>query len=121
MPSQRIVLGIGLAVLLVVSAASIGFDVKSRSDAAWVDHTFGVLKKLSDVRLLTRRAESAARGFVLTNDPNLVKDFPARLDLDCHGMNREVRVNRFGDTMPGIKAADHRLADMPARTSRSVT
>jgi signal transduction histidine kinase/CHASE3 domain sensor protein len=75
MPSQRIVLGIGLAVLLIISAASIGFDVKSRSDAAWIDHTLGVLKKLSDMRLLTRRAESAARGFVLTNDPNLVKDY----------------------------------------------
>jgi signal transduction histidine kinase len=75
MPSQRIVLGIGLAVLLIISAASIGFDVKSRSDAAWIDHTLGLLKKLSDMRLLTRRAESAARGFVLTNDPNLVKDY----------------------------------------------
>jgi CHASE3 domain sensor protein len=75
MPSQRVVLGIGLAILLVISAASIGLDVKSRSDAAWVDHTLGVLKKISDTRLLIRRAESAARGFVLTDDPNFVKEY----------------------------------------------
>jgi signal transduction histidine kinase/CHASE3 domain sensor protein/CheY-like chemotaxis protein len=75
MVSQRAVLGIGLAILLVISAASIGLDVKSRSDAAWVDHTLQVLQKLSDMRLLISRAESAARGYVLTNDPNLVKEF----------------------------------------------
>jgi signal transduction histidine kinase/CHASE3 domain sensor protein len=75
MPSQRIALGTGLAVLLVISAASISLDVKSRSDAAWVNHTLGVLKKLSDMRLLLRRAESAARGFVLTNDPNIVREY----------------------------------------------
>src|SRR3982074_3537040 len=75
MPSQRAILAIGLAVLLAISAASIGLDVKSRSDAAWVDHTLGVLKKMSDLELLVRRAESAARGYALTNDPGLVKEY----------------------------------------------
>jgi PAS domain S-box-containing protein len=75
MPSQRVILGIGLAVLLIISAASIGLDVKSRSDAAWVDHTLAVLKKISDLRLLTRRAESAARGYALSNDSNFVREY----------------------------------------------
>src|SRR5712664_566846 len=75
MPSQRAIPGIGLAVLLIISAASIGLDVKSRSDAAWVDHTLGVLKKISDMRFLILHAESAARGFVLTNDTNLVNQY----------------------------------------------
>jgi PAS domain S-box-containing protein len=75
MPSQRFILGIGFAILLVITAASIGLDVKSRSDVAWLDHTLGVQKKISDLRLLTRRAESAARGFALTNDPNLLKEY----------------------------------------------
>ena len=75
MPSQPIFLGTGLAILLVISAASIGLDVKSRSDVDWVDHTLGVQKKISDLRLLARRAESAARGFALNNDPNLVKEY----------------------------------------------
>src|ERR1700674_2843516 len=75
MPSQRLILGIGLTILLVISAASIGVDAKSRSDTAWVDHTLSVEKKISDLQLLIRRAESAARGFVLTSDPHFVKEF----------------------------------------------
>jgi PAS domain S-box-containing protein len=75
MPSQRVIVGIGLAVLLMISAASIGLDVEARSDAAWVNHTLRVLMKLSDLRLLVRRAESSARGFGLTKDTNLLKDF----------------------------------------------
>jgi hypothetical protein len=39
MPSQRIILGIGLAILLVISSASIGMDIKARSDIASVDQT----------------------------------------------------------------------------------
>lgn len=87
MRSQRFILGIGLAVLLVISAASISLDAKSRSDAAWVDHTLGVEKKLSDTLLLIRRAESAARGFVLTNDPHFVKEF-GELRPNCTGIRR---------------------------------
>jgi signal transduction histidine kinase/CHASE3 domain sensor protein len=75
MPSQRIILGIGLVILLIISAASIGLDVKSRSDQAWVDRTLGGLKKLTEMQLLVRRAESAARGFALTSDPNFVKEY----------------------------------------------
>jgi PAS domain S-box-containing protein len=72
---QRAILGAGLAILLIVSAASIGLDVRSRSDAAWVNHTLEVLKKLTETRLLLRRAESAARGYVLSGIPSLLEDF----------------------------------------------
>src|SRR5215207_7959716 len=75
MPSQRLILGTSLAILLMISAASIGLDLKSQSDKAWVDHTVGVLKKIADMRLLVRRAESAARGFALIGDPNLTTEF----------------------------------------------
>ena len=75
MPSQRIILGIGLAILLVISAASIGLDLKSRADTASVDHALEVLKRISDIRPLLRRAESAARGFALTGNPDFVKEY----------------------------------------------
>lgn len=75
MPSQRIILGIGLAILLVIGAASIGLDLKSRSDTESLDKTLGVLKRISDMRPLLRRVESAARGFALSNDPEFVKDY----------------------------------------------
>ena len=75
MPSPRLLLGTSLAILLVISAASIGLDLKSQSDKAWTDHTVGVLQKISDVRLLVRRAESDARGFGLIQDPNFETEF----------------------------------------------
>ena len=73
--SQRLTLGIGLAALLVISAASIAMDVKSRADAVWVDHTLDVVNKLTDLHLLVRKAESTARGFAVTNDENLAREF----------------------------------------------
>ncbi len=72
---QRVILGVGLAVLLIISAASISFDIKSRSDAAWVNHTLEVMNEISEVRLLVRRAESAARGFALNGAANFVDEF----------------------------------------------
>ena len=75
MPSPRLILGASLAILLVISAASIGLDLKSQADKAWVDHTGVVLKQMADMRLLIRRAESAARGFALIGDPNLATEF----------------------------------------------
>src|SRR5436190_21130967 len=74
MPSQRIILGTGLAILLLIGAASIGLDLKSRSDTASVDRALEVLKRISDMRPLLRSAESAARGFAATGDPEFVRE-----------------------------------------------
>ncbi len=73
--SQRLTLGIGLAILLAISAASIAMDVKSRADAAWVDGTLDVLRKMTDLRLLVRKAESASRSFAFTGDENFANAF----------------------------------------------
>ncbi|MBR1122517.1 CHASE3 domain-containing protein [Bradyrhizobium lablabi] len=75
MPSQRLILGASLAILLVISAAAIGLDLKSRSDQAAVNHSVTGLKYISDLRLLIRRAESASRGFALTGDPAFTREF----------------------------------------------
>lgn len=80
MVTQRAVLGTGLAILLIISAASIGLDVKSRSDAIWVDHTLAALQKFSDMRFLISRAVSASRGFMLSNNPNYVAEFDETRD-----------------------------------------
>jgi CHASE3 domain sensor protein len=75
MPSQRIILGIGLAILLIIGAASIGLDLKSRSDNASVDRALGILAKISDMRPQLRRAESAARAFALTGDQQFAREY----------------------------------------------
>ena len=76
-PSQRVILGAGLAILLIITAASISLDVKSRSDAARVNHTVEVLKKISDVHLLVRRAESALRGYEIYRTAGFIDEFQA--------------------------------------------
>jgi PAS domain S-box-containing protein len=73
--SQRLTLGAGLAILLMIGAASIAMDVKSRDDVAWVEHTLNVLNKVMNLRLQIRNAESASRGFVLTGDENFAQEF----------------------------------------------
>src|SRR5216683_3581050 len=100
MPSQRIILGIGLAILLLIGAASIGLDVKSRHDTSAVNHTLGVLTKISDLRLLIRVAESGARGFALNGDPGLLNEY------------QESR-NRIASAFAGLTEATR---DNPART-----
>ena len=95
-PSQRVILGAGLAVLLLITAASIGLDVKSRSDTAWVNHTVEVLKKISDLRLLIRRAESAARGYEIYRSSSFSDEFQAahgQLAPALADLKRSVRDN----------------------------
>jgi len=75
MPSQRVILAIGLAILLIVSAASIGLNLTSRSDNASVDRAVGILAKISDMRPLLRRAESAARAFALSGDQEFAREY----------------------------------------------
>ncbi len=75
MPSQRVIIGIGLAILLSISAAAIGLDVKSRIDASAVGQTLGILRKFADLQLLLRRSESAARGFALSRDAYYLTEY----------------------------------------------
>ena len=75
MPSQRIILGIGLAILFAIGAASVGLDLTSRSDSAAVDRASGILQKISDMRPMLGRAEGAARGFAITGDPQFAREY----------------------------------------------
>jgi signal transduction histidine kinase/CHASE3 domain sensor protein len=77
---QRVILGTGLAVLLIISAASISLDLKARADAAWVAHTLQVINRIAEVRLLVRRAESAARGFALNAATDFLSEFDQARD-----------------------------------------
>ena len=75
MPSQRIILGIGLAILLLIGAASIGLDLMTRSDSSSADRASGVLAKISDLRPMLRRAESAARAVAITGDQQFAREY----------------------------------------------
>jgi PAS domain S-box-containing protein len=75
MASERIILGIGLAILFAIGAASVGLDLTSRSDIAAVDRASGILQKISDMRPMLRRADSAARGFAITGDREFAQEY----------------------------------------------
>src|SRR3977135_2029328 len=97
-----IILAIGLAALLIMSATSIMLDVRSRSEARSVNHTLEVLNQLTDFRLLLRRAESSVRGYLLTGSPS---------DLDDDRRSRD----KTGPALAGLTAL---TADNPAQTKR---
>jgi signal transduction histidine kinase/CHASE3 domain sensor protein/ActR/RegA family two-component response regulator len=100
--------------LLMIGAASVGLDIKSRRDSASVDHSLGVLQKTSDLRLLLRGAESMARGFLLTDSAPLRTEFeetarkipPAVADLLHAVDDNPVQVGLLRNTAPLI---NHRL------------
>jgi PAS domain S-box-containing protein len=94
--SQPLLLGVGLAILLLISASSIAMDVKARDDAAWVSQTLDVLNKMADLRLLVRAAESASRGFALTRDPDYATEFrdtDARIPAALAGLRAAMSEN----------------------------
>jgi CHASE3 domain sensor protein len=68
-------LAAAFAVLVAVSAASVYWLQKAREDTAWVAHTLEVENQISLAQLQMRRAESAERGFLLTQAPEFTSDF----------------------------------------------
>lgn len=64
--AQPILLALGFAVLVAISAASVWLVGRSNDDSEAVVHTLEVQNRLSLILLNLRRAESAQRGFGLT-------------------------------------------------------
>ncbi|CAN7279263.1 CHASE3 domain-containing protein [Bradyrhizobium sp. LjRoot220] len=114
MPSQRIILGIGLAILLLIGAASIGLDLKSRADTASVDHALEVLKRISDIRPLLRRAESAARGFALTGNPDFVREYNESSDAILPAFDDLIK------TVEGNSGQTRLLEEAKAQVARQI-
>jgi signal transduction histidine kinase len=72
-----LLLGGALLVLVAISAASVVLVTQSRKDNAWVVHTVEVENQLSTLLLQIRRAESSARGYLLTSDPRFLTEHEA--------------------------------------------
>ncbi len=73
--SQMVILSLGLAVLIAISAASIFFVYKSRDDADWIVHTVEVQNQIATVLLEIRRAESATRAYLLSPGPQFLSEY----------------------------------------------
>ena len=70
--SQILLLAAGFLVLVAISAASVLFVNKARDDNGWVVHTVEVENQTNALLLEIRRAESSARGYLLTKGPEFL-------------------------------------------------
>ncbi|MFX6435516.1 CHASE3 domain-containing protein, partial [Acinetobacter baumannii] len=59
---------------VAVSIASVLLVNKARDDSGWVTHTVEAENQINALLLEVRRAESAARGFLLTQAPEFLRD-----------------------------------------------
>jgi signal transduction histidine kinase len=71
---QILLLTAGFLVLVAISAASVILVNKSREDNSWVVHTVEVENQTNALLLEIRRAESAARGYLLTSGREFLTD-----------------------------------------------
>jgi signal transduction histidine kinase len=71
---QVLLLSAGFLVLVAISATSVLLVNKSRSDSRRVVHTIEVENQTNALLLEIRRAESAARGYLLTRGPEFLTD-----------------------------------------------
>jgi signal transduction histidine kinase len=74
---QVILLSAGFLVLVAISIASVLLVNKARDDSGWVTHTVEAENQINALLLEIRRAESAARGFLLTQGPEFRADHDA--------------------------------------------
>jgi signal transduction histidine kinase len=72
--SQILLLAAGFLVLVAISVASVILVNRARDDNRWVVHTVEVENQINTVLLEIRRAESAARGYLLTSEPRFLAE-----------------------------------------------
>ena len=75
---QILLLAAGFLVLVAISVSSVMLVNKAREDSALVVHTVEVENQINTLLLEIRRAESAARGYLLTRSRNSGGDLRPR-------------------------------------------
>jgi signal transduction histidine kinase len=74
---QILLLAAGFLVLVSICATSVILVDQARQDSGWVVHTVEVENQISTLLLEVRRAESGARGYLLTSDPRFLAEHNA--------------------------------------------
>jgi len=106
---QILLLAAGFLVLVAISTASVLLVNKARKDSGLVVHTVEVQNQISNLLLEIRRAESDARGFLLTREPELLRDHEAAVATVIPNVDRLIRSisdnPRQADNVKKLKAA----------------
>src|SRR6187455_3580700 len=74
---QIALLAAAFLVLVAISATSVVLVNQARTDSAWVVHTVEVENYINELLLEIRRAESTARGYLLTSGPEFLRSHEA--------------------------------------------
>ena len=75
--SKRILIGFTTCALIILGVAIFSFNNTQKFVASneWVDHTNQVLFELEETRVFNIQAETSARGFVITGNPDYIGSF----------------------------------------------
>jgi len=92
---QILLLAAGFLVLVAISVTSVILVNQAREDNGLVVHTVEVENQISTVLLEIRRAESAARGYLLTSEPRFLTEHEAAIAVIVPGV--EKLANLTGD------------------------
>jgi signal transduction histidine kinase len=110
---QILLLAAGFLVLVAISATSVILVNQAREDNAWVVHTIEVENQLSTLLLQIRRAESAARGYLLTSDPRFLAEHQAATATILPDVDKLARL--AGDNPVQIENSKQLRAPVQAR------
>lgn len=108
---QIALLAAGFAILVAISTASIYLVNRARTDASWVVHTVEVENQISLAQLQMRRAESAIRGYLLTEQDVYASDFeeaqkqlePTLEKLKSLTVDNPEQINSLNELIPATK------------------
>ncbi len=75
--TRNLAIGFGFSILLLLgSSVASFFSIQSLLESSkWVSHTYEVISNLNEVIAPIREAETAQRGFLITNDPLYLEPF----------------------------------------------
>ena len=85
---QILLLAAGFLVLIAISTTSVVLVNQARNDNASVVHTVEVENQINTLLLEVRRAESAARGYLLTSEPRFLADYEAAVNAVIPAVDR---------------------------------
>ena len=121
---QILLLTAGFLVLVAISASSVLLVNKARDDSGWVAHTIEAENQLNALLLEIRRAESSARGYLLTGAPEFLADHDeavAAILPDLDSLGRLTADNaRQVDHVAGLRSAIAARLDQFANQIRLV-
>ena len=89
---QVLLLAAGFLVLVAVSASSVILVNEARKDSSAVVHTVEVENQINTLLLEIRRAESAARGYLLTLGPNFLREHQTAVAAIVPGVEKLSRL-----------------------------